>query len=349
MKTLRDLDDSVLVVACEMFLSGDKAVAIRDEVNERIGKLGHDYEITRERVYPLLGLARERGFLHFAPPEDVLLTRRIADFYHLEEDQIHVANSGALDHVAASAATLLVDLIVAAGRKKDNVHVGLGGGYTSRLVAKHLAVGLRGVEHLPKLTLHALSSGFDPRNPNTAPVTFFGFFDRIGIDVDFVGLFSPPVVATADYPTTIKLHGVKESFAAKDDLDIVVTSLGSASHDHGDFNKFIDLGGKRSRAILTKAGWVGDVQYRPYSREGPIMVDAKIRSVTLLELHELVTMAADPDKHVVVVGGPCGRCTASRADALRPLLESPNLKVWSHFVMDVGTASELLRPPKAEA
>ena len=180
------------------------------------------------------------------------------------------------------------------------------------------------------------------------PVSFFGFFEGITPEVEYVGLFAPPVVETQEYVKTTRLKGVKQSFDLKGEIDIVVTSLGSASHDHSTFNRFMSLGKKRSLTILDKAGHVGDVQYCAYSKEGPITEDAEIRCVTLLELEELVEMAADPDKHVVVVGGRCGHCDRSRIDAIRPLFDSPALKVWSHFVMDVDTARELLeKPPEA--
>ena len=38
----------------------------------------------------------------------------------------------------------------------------------------------------------------------------------------------------------------------------------------------------------------------------------------------------------------CGMCERSRAEALRPLLTNPSLKVLSTLVMDAATARELL-------
>ena len=63
---------------------------------------------------------------------------------------------------------------------------------------------------------------------------------------------------------------------------------------------------------------------------------------TLLELDQLRDMASSSDKHVVVVAGPCALCTKSRSDAVRPLFEEKKLRLWSHFVMDMVTATELL-------
>jgi len=212
------------------------------------------------------------------------------------------------------------------------------------LVASQLATRLRGLkgDPLPELSVHALSSGFDIHRPQTAPVSFFGFFEDTGIKTNYVGLFAPAVVESRDYGSTKKLYGVKESFEAKRELDIVVTSLGSASHGGGDFNKFMRLGKATAIKALKKAGWVGDVQYRPFSAQGPITADTEICAVTLLEIEELVAMASDQDKHVVVVSGPCSVCGETRVDALRPLFEEPSLKLWSHIVMDLMTAEDLL-------
>jgi hypothetical protein len=55
-----------------------------------------------------------------------------------------------------------------------------------------------------------------------------------------------------------------------------------------------------------------------------------------------VTLAAHPDKHVVLVAGPCSVCKKSRANAILPLLLERSLKVWKTIVTDVGTARELL-------
>ena len=66
------------------------------------------------------------------------------------------------------------------------------------------------------------------------------------------------------------------------------------------------------------------------------------RAVTLFELDELRELSARKDKYVVLVSGPCGKCGRTRSDALRPLVANPKLKVWSHLVLDLDTAQELV-------
>ena len=346
MPSLRDIDEAALVLACDMFVHGRKTHEIRDAVNEELERLNQRKKVSREQIYQLMNLGRERGYFTFTPPERAGLQMRVADAYDVAQNRVHVANSRAIDHVASTAATLLVDLILDLAKTRDEVHVGLGGGYTARLVAYHLATQLRAVARLPTLVLHALSTGFDPRGPHTAPVTFFGFFEGIGADIEYVGLFAPPVVKTADYERTILssgvYSGVRQSFEARKELHLVITSVGSASHDHGDFYTFMQQGSKGGLSVLKKAGWIGDVQYRPYSATGPITDDTDIRAVSLLELNELTEMAGSGDKQVVVVAGPCAICGKTRSDAVRPLFEEPKLRLWSQFVMDMATAADLL-------
>jgi hypothetical protein len=100
--------------------------------------------------------------------------------------------------------------------------------------------------------------------------------------------------------------------------------------------------GGNTQPLIDK-GHVGDVQYQPYSEVGPIRVNTGIRAVTLFELSDLVELAASPDKHVLLVAGPCIRCGRPKGRALRPLLTERSLRVCNHMIIDAGTAQELLQ------
>ena len=67
-----------------------------------------------------------------------------------------------------------------------------------------------------------------------------------------------------------------------------------------------------------------------------------MRAVTLFELDDFVRMANAKNKHVVLIARQCGLCGKTRAAALRPLLTSPRLRVWSELVMDEATARDLV-------
>ena len=60
------------------------------------------------------------------------------------------------------------------------------------------------------------------------------------------------------------------------------------------------------------------------------------------ELEDLVRIAGQKNKHVILIARQCGMCERTRAEALRPLLTNPNLKVFSTLVMDAATAKGLL-------
>jgi DNA-binding transcriptional regulator LsrR (DeoR family) len=344
MPDLRDVDEATLIEACELFFGGAGVGPVQTFVNERLAAREIDLQIKRPEVYQLIKIAKRRKLFVVVPPRAKLYQDRIADRYRLPADSVHVVNMDSLNHVASAAADVVIGLIGKMQRKKDHLRIGLGGGWTSMLLARDLATRLRGLVNPPAITLHALSSGFDVSRPQTAPVSFFGYFANLGMDVDYVGLFATAVADTKDYPRIRRQPGVRESFEMKDDLDLVFTGLGSASHSQGDFSKFMAHGKKGGVRALERAGWIGDVQYRPYSATGPIKVDPGIRAVTLLELDDLRRMASDeqPDKHVVIVAGPCAICGSPRSDAVLPLLDEPKLKFWTHLVMDQGTAGHLL-------
>lgn len=148
------------------------------------------------------------------------------------------------------------------------------------------------------------------------------------------------------YRTVKRQPGVRESFARAREVDIVVTSLASAQDKHGALKRFLEFGTPEQVTDLIKLGWVGDVQYLPFSSTAAVALRKGVRAVTLLELSDLRTMAASKGKHVVLVAGPCGECARTKSDALRPLMREPALRVWSHLVTDAKTAVELLQPDR---
>jgi len=128
----------------------------------------------------------------------------------------------------------------------------------------------------------------------------------------------------------------------------VVTSFASARHEHGLLRQYLErlveegnLPADTLERMLAD-GWKGGVQFRPYSDKGPIMEGCPVRAVTLFELDELVERANDPNRYVLLLAGPCAECGTSKADALYPLVENPRLRLWSHLLLDVETALQLL-------
>lgn len=318
-------------------------------------------DLTREKIYPLFWEAARRNFLFLLPPREHYLAQRIADVYgveqYYEDDQtIQVINARGKDaarHVASVGADLVLSLIEElAGKKKGQpIHIGLGAGFATLVVAKRLAYRVHSDVRCPDLMIHALSAGgFLADEPQKAPVTYFGYFQDALVKVGYVALFSETVVRSdEDYEKLKRNPGVCRSFERANEIDIVITSLAAEQHEHGMLVKFlnrlIDDGILESDALDTmiRAGWKGDVQLRPYSSEGPITSECPVRAVTLFELSDLVEMAQTEDKYVVLLGGPCGECGETKTRALVPLLTQPKLRLWTHLLTDVGTASELLK------
>jgi len=121
----------------------------------------------------------------------------------------------------------------------------------------------------------------------------------------------------------------------------VITSMAGVTDELGLLNRFMKHD-KKGMEELKKAGWKGDVQYRPFSEKGPIMVNSGIRALTIFEIADIVDLASRPDKRVILVCGPSGQSQESKAYALKCLLEQPSLRVWTHVVTDVTTARQVL-------
>ncbi|MDR2762970.1 MAG: hypothetical protein LBB88_10235 [Planctomycetaceae bacterium] len=336
-------------------------------VAEWVRRVKNRRDITREKIYPIFWEACNRGFLLLQPPTEKKLTQKLHDVFHLEDHpsgEIIVVNANgesAAKHVTSTAADLIVKLIEDIGaaklkkypkdRNKQAVHLGMGAGYAAMLVAQRLALKVKSGDSVPQLVLHAISTGgFLPNEPHKAPSTYFTYFDPHLTNVKFVALFSETVVGREDYEKMKLNPGIKSSFDKRDEIDIIVTSLAAADHEHGLLGRYLKYlidEGLVEKGLLDKMfaeGWIGDVQFRPYSENAPLPNDVcPVRAVTLFELDELVNMARDDNgKYVVLVAGPCGECGESKKHALLPLIKNENLRLWTHLVTDVKTARELL-------
>ncbi|MCL2348814.1 MAG: hypothetical protein FWC50_11225 [Planctomycetaceae bacterium] len=322
-------------------------------------------DLNREKIYPLFWEAAHRGFLLLRPPMEKSLADRVFSQFGIKDPTRHikVVNSSLGDvaskHVASAAADLVVDLVeqiaqeklskAKAGGTSPAVHLGMGAGYTTTLIAQRIAQRAGTGVKFPPIVLHAISAGgFLVNEPLKAPSTYFTYFDRNFLDIECVTLFSETVVWKEDYGKIKKNPGTRRAFERKDEIDIIVTSLAAAQHEHGLLEQFLShliqekLLERETLDNMYKAGWVGDVQFCPYSNKGPLHDICPVRAVTLFELHELVKFSRQAGKYVVLAAGPCGECGASKKDALLPLLKCDDLKLWTHLVTDARTAREVM-------
>jgi hypothetical protein len=347
--------------------SGEKHRGAASAVADWLQQVKGRADITREKIYPMFWEACNRGFLLLQPPPEHHLSKKLENQFALykhpgEVTVVNVSGENAAQHVTSVAADQIVELIERVWKEKREqypnnpekqaVHLGMGAGFATMLVARRLACKIRSGAEVPQIILHAISSGgFLPNEPYKSPSTYFSYFDPTLMDVKFVALFSATVVSNSDYENQKANPAIRHSFEKREEIDIIVTSLASADHQHGLLGQYLThLVDQRliSRSVLTKmfdAGWIGDVQFRPYSAAGPLPETVcPVRAVTLFELNELVEIARDRGngKYVVLVAGPCGECGATKKNALRPLLANEKLRLWTHLIVDTKTAKELL-------
>ncbi len=371
--------DELIFAVCDRFLNqlgsqfdssgngGDKerkgaAAAVAEWLKEHYGR----DDLTRERIYPLFWEAVRRNFLFLQPPRERRLAERLAQQYKLsptEDDAvIHVVNANAEDaarHVTSTTADVVLDLVdrvieqrkaeTRPGEFPESVHIGMGAGFATMMVAKRLAERVRSDLDCPPLVLHALSAGgFLVNEPQKAPITYFSYFEDTFPKVEYVALYTETVVSLKeDYERVKKGPGVRRSFDRRSEIDIIVTSLAAARHEHGLLVKFLshlieeEILKEDVLEQMYAAGWMGDVQFRPYTDSGPLIEECPVRAVTLFELDELVELARTDGKYVVLLAGPCGECGEPKVEALRPLVANPDLRLWTHLVTDVQTAQAL--------
>ncbi len=283
-----------------------------------------------------------------------------------------------MESVATEAATLTIKLIreIAEHKKKESrdkkavrVHVAFAAGASSKICATTLAAMCRTQADLPPLALHAISSGFDITDTSTAPATFFQSFEGIREDIQTYALYSAPFVRVEEYKAKRESTSIAKAVRAAEEVDIVVTGFASATDEHGELRRYIHEYAQEivirerkekgtaarsaediAQAYLDKlheARWTGDCQRHPFNDDGPLMegtdVDLPFKAMGLFELPQLAELAKQTAKAVVVVCSPCIHCNLTRKTALQSLLQFPKkARLFSHLVMDIGTAEDLL-------
>lgn len=340
------------------------AAAVAKEISEEFNRP----DLTRERIYPLLWEAINRKYLTMnVPPEVKLQHQLIKEFdlrNHLDicNGDVTVANTivgDIAEHVNEAAADEIIKLIdrvqkvkkdeaVAKGEDPDNVrvHLGFGAGYAAEEVAKRLST--RAGARAPKLTLHALTSGGHYiEGQQKAPTTYFSYFDGKVRDTQFIGMFAPTVVPADEFDILKRNPSFRSVYERRGEIDILVTSLATSEDEHCLLRQYCDFlikGGFVGSDVLTsleEQGWVGDVMFQPYSNTKAI-TSCPLKSVALFDFDELFKFSKLPNKYVVVTCGPCRGCQKRKTKAIRPLLEKPELRMWTHLIIDRTTAEELL-------
>jgi DNA-binding transcriptional regulator LsrR (DeoR family) len=348
-RTFSASDDAVIFRIAELFLKEEDRLPVDKIVKMVNEEFSLDKKISRESLYPLLAKARSRKFLKLVPPIEKTLANEIVEKFQLKPESCRVVDCSQPESnelVSASAAEMVMELARnLAVSSKQPITIGLGPGRATLDFSKHFSQLLLAEKTLPRIGLVAIAAGCPADHPEYSSISFFNLFPQSRVQ-SRVGLFAETLVRQRDFAEIQKRPGAKEAFEAKSKINIVVTGMGQMNDDHDLFRIFHEKTG--SVEWLKRKNAIGNVQYRPYSPEGPILEHEKdqLRAVTVFELSDLVSLATQKDKHVVLIARTCGACKQTRAKSLRPLLKHENsnkLRVFSEIVMDSMTAEELLR------
>lgn len=340
---LHQLPSHVILEVCDRFLR-QREFSVR-EIAEKMQRLLPG--MRREHVYLLLHEGFRRGFVQFSPPIDQDRQRRLRERFAGAVRDITVVDAvgpTVIDHLARYTAEQVLQNIKE-DPDRDEVHIGFGGGRTVQQVARHLTVLLQHEPDVPTLVLHALGTGFATEDPSTSAASFFGLFHDLeeALTIDYRLVPAPPFVPWNQYALLLERRpDLRRALRQSGSIDIVVTTLNNANHEHGLLYSFMQLAGEDALRKLRSAGWIGDVLWRPYSADGPITANIGIRPITMFELDDLVRLAKRPDRHVYLVAGPCPGCANLKTEALRPILMQASLRICNHLVIDTDTAYKLL-------
>jgi DNA-binding transcriptional regulator LsrR (DeoR family) len=353
---------TVLLRVAELFLGDEKlnAAEIAKRVND---ELHPDPPLTRETVYPKLSRAREEGIIELVPPIDAELTKRLQEEFGLNPEHVRVvATPGARSSslVADTAADMAFELLgdLQKSRPGKPITMGLGPGRASLDFSRALGALLRNSPLSIRLRLVSITAGAPSDIPQFAPTSFFNLFPTSQAagawpdagDVkqeqlpDRVGFFSQSIARAGEMQAIRDSHLFKVVAQERNRIDLIVSSMGDPIDEHDLLRRSLEEHGVDTQELLDQ-GWVGNFQYRPYTAHGPVIEPhQEYRAVTLYELEDFRRLAHEQGKYILLIARQCGICNRTRAEALRPLLTEPGLRVFNRLCLDVATAHELLSP-----
>ncbi len=348
----------LVALACEFLTEGHPPKDIQRLMEEKLKSLGREVKLKREDPYRFIAYAATQGQLRFVPPLEYELAERVKKAYpQLETVKVVVAPS--MEGVAYHGAVLLQDLMRAHRVKVTDaeVHLGFGGGYASRKLAKALADLLQQADDVPQTVFfHALAGGFDleedRKADSTNPSSFWGYFvDNPGLrfKTKFVGLSAPGLVTPEDFETLKKLRGIAEVFTdQRSKVDIIVTAAAHWGEKHSQYMR-VQGAAPEFLKTLEEAGCVGDFMWHPIVRR-PELLEGKvpIRPMTLFDLDEISDRVESGRTRLLLVIGPCGACDEPKTKILEAVLERKRQLV-TDLVVDHRCASELVRDRRASS
>ncbi len=303
--------------------------------------------MTPQEPIRLLRLAERLDLIQLRPPiEDELVKKLRATYSIADRYEITVVHDvtgdrqASGDRIALKAAETVLKLLRDTGNRLGRpMGLGLGPGHATLEFSQHFSRLLRQETGIPKVRLFAITAGAVA--PELHPISFFNLFPKDRVE-QTVALYGEIVLTVKEYRNKMtSVTGLKEAYARRDEVDVIVTAMGSRNDKHDQFWKFMtDSDGMNQ---LDNTDWVGNVQYRPYSNTGPMPEEpSDLRAVTLFDLDDFRSKVKESYKYVVLMVRRCAYCDNLRAEAVRPLLQQPELRIWSHLIIDAAIAEAVL-------
>jgi DNA-binding transcriptional regulator LsrR (DeoR family) len=333
-------EQEVRSIACHYFCSrGMIATEIRDRLKEK-----HGVDVTREEVFRFIREGAARGMIHYEPPLEQTLQRKIRSRLYQWLHDVSVVETAVPEHVSNRGAEMLLELLQQ--RYADGeVHIGFSGGRALRTLARRFSQLLREPsKRLPKrIVFHAMVAGFDVEDPTTDPNAFFTYFVEdpiLEVETSFVALHCPAIAEGALRERLRTLPGIAESYERAHEIDIIVTSTSSWRDEHCILRRYVKAS-DGSVDELEKAECDGDILWEPIGPNGPLELDTPIRAMTLMKLSEVSDLIERDKKHVLLVAGPCPSCQQPKTEVVRAILDN-HRQLVTHMALDSRCARALV-------
>ena len=297
-----------------------------------------DVRIYRKKIYAALHEAFNKHIIVVRPKREEILENELRSAFDVDNITVVDSRLGG-DAVPYQAALRALEFFQAMTSPKSRfdtnqkIGIGLGPGTVTAECAVFLGGAIRREDIPIDLELFPLTAGAPPMRPEEAPVSFFNQFPKNKVKTSY-GLFAPNLIPAKEFKTMVKRPGVREAYDAKSNIDLIITSMGAVKEP--DILTSL-LKEQMDIEELRNEGWVGNVQYRPFSETGPIKEKPnQWRAVTLFELDELVEMADRKRKHIILMA------RGKDSEALLPLLANKKLRVFSEIILDKRSATNVL-------
>jgi hypothetical protein len=366
---VRNLPKEIIYQTCQLYMKTGSERKTSDEIaaeiNREYGLVG-TARITREQITQITRYAIELNMMRMYPPLEERAVSELRECFPLignrKVDVISTGYESVHRDVARHTAEVLYKKIMEVAEYKTKaafggnpppranspeeaatmrdmyrVRMGFPAGTMAYYTARELVGFLKEEPRRPPLSLHALGGEFYVHRPFNWPAGFFTLFEQLCDDVKYYLALPSPYVREDILERTTQRE-FKEAIALSKQIDVMVTSMAYVKDPHSPIRRA--LGDEE----VAKYKLLGDVNYRSYDNSGPVdLSSTEMVPTSWLTIRDMVKMARDKNRHVILAVTPCAVCNLSKAPAVLPLLEKKNLQIWSHLVMVDSEAEEVLR------